>query len=232
MSDGINPLRIQAPPEAEGNLLANQGGQPDWGSAYSSTTDAVTNWLQQQRAKSVQMGLMDPSTGWPTQAGWQNALVQYTGALMGGSSGTRGEPIAPAAPAADLIKRLVDHWGSSSEVPFNEGGQQVNMFLPDGKVSTAAIPNHQAMVSEAGIPGSLQDFMAATGAIRSHGPDNYEVHQSPTTSQLRAISRYARDNGHTSVWIDAGAGDDITSDSVPVGQLSAFFKRVFQDQGQ
>ena len=41
------------------------------------------------------------------------------------------------------------------------------------------------------------------------------------------MSRYARDNGHTDVWVDAGHGDNVVSDSVPIYQPSVgtFFQR-------
>jgi hypothetical protein len=78
MADRFNPLRIQAPADMSANPLSRG---PDLAGAASSTWDAATQWLAAQRAKSAAMGLMDPATGMPTQAGWTQAGNAFAGGM-------------------------------------------------------------------------------------------------------------------------------------------------------
>jgi len=177
-------------------------------------------WLQDQwPSVERQRQMLQPLPGWQGTA--VGAAHQYANALLMGTTAPR---------SSGLIDQLVSHFGAADRVPPSEmGGQQINMVLPDGRISSAELPDHQMMLKAAGIPGTLEDFMASTGAIRSHGPDNYDVRSPPTGSQIRAMSRYARDNGHTDVWVDAdpGGGKDVVSDSVPISRLSSFFNDAF-----
>jgi hypothetical protein len=66
----------------QANRLLPDNGMAD---AYSSTTGAVGDWVAQQRAQSVAMGLLDPDTGLPTLAGMQNAGQQYGNGMITGS---------------------------------------------------------------------------------------------------------------------------------------------------
>src|SRR5215831_15817231 len=79
MPDALTPPQYWQP----GNLLTPPGANgPDWADAYSSARDAIAA----QRAKSVALGLLDPDTGLPTQAGIIAAARQYGGALLMGST--------------------------------------------------------------------------------------------------------------------------------------------------
>jgi hypothetical protein len=54
--------------------------------AYTSTKDALSSWVDAQRAKAVEQGLWDPDTGFPTLKGMHEAAQQYGGALVAGTS--------------------------------------------------------------------------------------------------------------------------------------------------
>lgn len=66
-------------------LQVLQPSQMSQGAALAQTGQALMDWRTAQRAKSVQMGLLDPATGWPTKAGWLSAGQQYGNALLAGS---------------------------------------------------------------------------------------------------------------------------------------------------
>lgn len=59
--------------------------QPTAADAYDYNTQALGDWIRQQRAQSVAMGYLDPNTGLPTQAGLVNAAHQFGNALLMGS---------------------------------------------------------------------------------------------------------------------------------------------------
>ncbi len=86
-----NPL-LSTPLVDNSNPL--QGNAPTLADAWQFNTDAAQNWIAQQRAESVRLGLVDPQTGWPTKAGLMNAAQQYGNALLMGTT-------APEAPRFD-----------------------------------------------------------------------------------------------------------------------------------
>lgn len=51
---------------------------------WAANAQAGGDWLAGQRAQSAQMGLMDPNTGLPTQAGVANAMGRYGNMLLMG----------------------------------------------------------------------------------------------------------------------------------------------------
>ena len=65
-----------------------------------------------------------------------DAAKQWAEGVMMGTT-------APGASSAGLIDQLVNRWGAAEKPPYNEGEQKINMFLPDGRVSTADLPSHQ-----------------------------------------------------------------------------------------
>ena len=67
---------------------------PSLADAWQFNTTLANNWQATQRQRSYDMGLADPATGLPTQAGVVNAAQQYGNALMMGS-------VAPEAPKFD-----------------------------------------------------------------------------------------------------------------------------------
>ncbi len=106
-----------------------------------------------------------------------------------------------------LIAKLSKTFEPQSEHPINEGGQMVSLFLPNGKVVAQNYPSHNQLLQAAGIDMPLEEFMGKTGAVRAHGPDNYEIHAPLSTSQIRAIREYAKDHGANTVNVDVSTGD-------------------------
>lgn len=66
---------------------------------WAANGQAAGDWITQQRAQSAQMGLMDPNTGLPTQAGILNAAGKYGNTLLMGVK-------APNAVAANALMPL------------------------------------------------------------------------------------------------------------------------------
>ncbi len=106
-----------------------------------------------------------------------------------------------------LIAKLSKRFEPQSEHPINEGGQMVSLFLPNGKVVAQNYPSHNQLLQAADINMPLEEFMGKTGAVRAHGPDNYEIHAPLSTSQIRAIREYAKDHGANTVNVDVSTGD-------------------------
>ena len=86
-----NPL-AKAPPPSYDPAAATQpdAGTPTLGAAATSGVDALGQWLAAQRAKSVKLGLMDPTSGWPTRAGIVDAAGQYCQRAPDGHHSARG----------------------------------------------------------------------------------------------------------------------------------------------
>ena len=86
-STSSNPLaRAPTPTYDPATAVQPDTGTPTMGQAVTSGVDALGQWLAAQRAKSVQMGLMDANTGMPTRAGAVDAAQQYGNALLMGTT--------------------------------------------------------------------------------------------------------------------------------------------------
>jgi GNAT superfamily N-acetyltransferase len=84
----MEPNRLLYPGLAIGapqpqNALAPQ---PTWADAYDYNARAYTDWVARERAKGVELGTIDPQTGWPTKAGYLDAVQQYSNALLMGTT--------------------------------------------------------------------------------------------------------------------------------------------------
>jgi len=78
-------LAIEAPQPQ--NALAPP---PTWADAYDYNARAYTDWVARERAKGVELGTIDPQTGWPTKAGYLDAVQQYGNALLLGTGAPGG----------------------------------------------------------------------------------------------------------------------------------------------
>jgi hypothetical protein len=79
----FEPLQI-TDPTASANPLTQ--GTPSQGAALASTGQMIADWSAEQTRKSVEMGLWDPETGLPTEAGVLDAARQYANAMLLGST--------------------------------------------------------------------------------------------------------------------------------------------------
>jgi hypothetical protein len=96
LSGSFNALFDQTRYRPEGNgQSANpqDAASPTLADAWSYNANALSDWINAQRAKSSQMGLWNDQTGLPTAAGLVNAAGQYGNALMMGTTAP-GEAIA------------------------------------------------------------------------------------------------------------------------------------------
>ena len=55
-----------------------------WADATEATTTAISDKIKAERQKSIDAGLLDPETGWPTEKGWHEAAMAYAGGLGDG----------------------------------------------------------------------------------------------------------------------------------------------------
>ena len=113
MSGTFNPLRIQPPPEAAGNALAGPP-QPDWADAVSSTSDAVQQWLADQRAKNTAAGYIDPVSGNQTPAGMRQLAWQVAFGLGGTDLSA---PELSVAPSTSLSSRMNSLYNAPWKTP-------------------------------------------------------------------------------------------------------------------
>ena len=60
---------------------------------WQADTQAAGDYLAEQRAQSAQMGMMDPATGLPTQAGMANAAGRYGNMLLMGIKAPNAIPM-------------------------------------------------------------------------------------------------------------------------------------------
>ena len=67
---------------------------------WQADTQAAGDYLAQQRAQSAQMGMMDPATGLPTQAGMANAAGRYGNMLLMGIKAPNAIPLNGRMPPA------------------------------------------------------------------------------------------------------------------------------------
>lgn len=119
-SGSDNPL-VRPPPSLDsyvpGSAQANALGQ-----GVSTSGSALWDWLQTQRQKSTDLGLLDPKTGLPTYAGIADAGKQYANALLAGTIAPRlsgGLPLEfkldPTAPG--FADRVSTRTPSTVQVP-------------------------------------------------------------------------------------------------------------------
>lgn len=82
---------------------------------WATNAQAGSDWLAGQRAQSAQMGLMDPNTGLPTQAGILNAVGKYGNTLLMGvkapnaiaANALMPAPVSPLAGIAQAVRNYV-----------------------------------------------------------------------------------------------------------------------------
>ncbi len=124
-----NPLTYQQPTDDTGNPLT--AGAPTLADAWSYNADAAQNWIAQQRAESVRLGLVDPQTGWPTKAGLVNAAQQYANGMLMGSTAP-GE--APGFTAYHGSPYSFDRF-DTSKIGTGEGAQAYGhgLYLADNE---------------------------------------------------------------------------------------------------
>jgi len=120
MSDRPNALLRLGPieaPQAPQNALAPQ---PTWADAYDYNARAYTDWVARERAKGVELGTIDPQTGWPTKAGYLDAVQQYGNALLLGTS-------APGPKLSLERTTLPKEWAQPNNHKFtiNRAGEEV-----------------------------------------------------------------------------------------------------------
>ena len=86
MSDRPNALLGDwyQPPADQTNPLLRQA--PSWADAYRYNSQAYSDWVARKRAEGVQLGTIDSQTGWPTKAGYLDAVQQYGNALLLGTT--------------------------------------------------------------------------------------------------------------------------------------------------
>lgn len=143
---GAAPTNGLAPPNP---LLPPDSGAPTQAQGVAQAGSALWQWLQGQRAQSRQMGLLDPATGLPTQAGAVDAARQYANALMMGTT-------APgAAKGIDGVRQAWDALGVDHAV--SEGNGTITL----SKIVVPQDVRNQGVGSQA--LQQLTDYADATG---------------------------------------------------------------------
>jgi hypothetical protein len=94
---GLQPPSIFEPANSMTAALAKP---PSLADAVEYTAKTYKEWSDQQEKEGVAAGLIDPKTGWPTQAALIDAAHQYGGALLGSTSvpGSETTQIAGTTP--------------------------------------------------------------------------------------------------------------------------------------
>jgi SAM-dependent methyltransferase len=92
-------------PDASGAAL---GKPPTPADAWNYNTTAYQQWVAQQRAAGISQGVLDPQTGWPTQAGLLDAAQQFGSALLGATAapGSASTQIAGTVP---MYRKAIQH---------------------------------------------------------------------------------------------------------------------------
>ncbi|HEX3576534.1 MAG TPA: methyltransferase domain-containing protein, partial [Rhodopila sp.] len=95
---GSNALNWGILPSDPSNPLA--AGVPTPADAWTANAQAYNDFVARERASGIAAGTIDPTTGWPTQAGYLDAARQFSGALIGGTAapGSGSTQIAGTVP--------------------------------------------------------------------------------------------------------------------------------------
>jgi hypothetical protein len=118
----------------------------------------------------------------------------------------RAPPGAPASLADSAIQKL-----SNYNPSLEAGGQHVSLILPGGKQVGDFVPSHNELLKRAGVTefGTVEDLGRETGAVRAHGPNNFEVFgKTPDRQQLRQMIKSTKDGGESSIYLDVWGPDE------------------------
>ena len=83
----MNPLAIL--PDDNNPLAA----RPSWADAMDYNAKAYQEWARKKLEEGIRLGLNDPVTGWPTDAGYRDAGNQVAMALLGGTMAPKISPV-------------------------------------------------------------------------------------------------------------------------------------------
>lgn len=89
----MNPLAIL--PDDSNPLAA----RPTWADAMDYNVKAYQDWARKRLEEGIRLGLNDPVTGWPTDAGYRDAGNQVAMALLGGSVAPKAIRVWHGSPA-------------------------------------------------------------------------------------------------------------------------------------
>jgi hypothetical protein len=194
-------------------------GSPTLADAWSYNANALTDWLNTQRAKSAAMGLWNDRTGLPTAAGLVNAAGQYGNALMMGTSTPEAAGFDTATTwlhgtAGDHPTLDVDHAGRVSS-----GDAPGLWFTKDPQYASEYAQN--AATAMEGEPRIIEAHLRADNPLTvrfSDAPDNPEIDGKPTVNgkvmdfeNNADIMAYAKRHGHDVVFMPDGNFSEATA---------------------
>jgi hypothetical protein len=126
-------------PPANALMPVGPLGQRDYGmtpaEGLAANVGAAGDFISQQRARSAQMGLYDPGTGLPTQAGLARAAGQYGNTLLMSVKGPNA--LAPSATLPGAVH------------PLTGIAQAVRNYMTRPNYARAASPDAMAAVTDA-----------------------------------------------------------------------------------
>ena len=253
-----NPL-AKAPPPSYDPAAAVQPdtGTPTLGAAASGGVDALGQWLAAQRAKSVQMGLLDANTGWPTQAGWADAAKQYATTFEGGlkmktpaGNIVRVDMRGPGNALLDVkpgtgnaVGSMLDEHLAAGGVPLYGGrGDTPDMVvtLPPGVTRPGDIASQaQSMVDQStamtqNIPpgGTPPRYWYQAGADALHGATGQDLEATQRLTAAHAITSPQTDvagnsNIAVNAWNQSLLGQPIAVKTAP--QNAALEQTLYGD---
>ena len=224
-SYGGAPTNGLAPPNL---LLPPDSGAPTQAQGVTQAGSALWQWLQGQRAQSRQMGLLDPATGLPTQAGAVDAARQYANALMMGTTAP-GSAGLPMDAASRLARARQQGFDTGTTWYHGTGGDHTALDLSQAlKVSSGDAPGlwFTQNVGEAngyaqnaahvmdGEPRIVQAHLRADNPVTVNFPDaphNPEIDGKPVINgkpmdfeSNTDVVDYAKRNGHDVVFMPDG----------------------------
>jgi hypothetical protein len=185
------------PNQLSGNPLA--AGAPTLADAWTANAKAYSDWVAQQKAAGIAAGTIDPSTGWPTQAGYLDAARQTAGGLLMGT--TAPEMKAP------IFRQITD---AQRRKFFNpRDPSEAKYVLPDGRLLGTGDNTHEYIANTLGYgfgDDGVNAMLADTGAARVNagigaGSTYGDIHIAgrPTDPQMRQLAKIVNGQPETGV---------------------------------
>jgi hypothetical protein len=200
----INPLQLFDPSVTSNNPL--QQGAPSLGQALNTAiVDPIQQWVAAERARSIQMGLMDPKTGLPTTAGLVDAAKKYASGLLAGTTAPGEVPGALDVPGvADRISTRVPTAKGQTIDPHATADLTVG--LPSSQASGDAYSKNADIISGySDIPtGRLRNADSISQKLIGHLQDNlsYLYNAIPPEIRDRSMQWYDGANTIAQRWAD------------------------------
>ena len=233
----INPLQLFDPTQVPGANPLQQGA-PSLGQAVNTAiVDPIQQWVAAERAKSIQMGLMDPKTGLPTTAGLVDAAKKYASGLLVGTAAPEAAPEAAGFTAYHGSPHSFDQF-DTSKIGTGEGAQAYGygLYLADKEGVARSYRDRLSEGPMDGLNAALTDFKPYNPKGPNPTPDNLKAmlaaHPNTTLQDAANNEGVVRDlstmiNGHdlnSGTWSDAGVKaasriDTYFSNTAPSGHM-------------